>query len=472
MKNSINNKIIIINITLLLIFSVSILILLYFNFQFTKENSLKEAQNKAESVANFINSDIDRIIFGVESVLVGINDVLDNQINRTPFNEKTKELLYSHQKNHILDLLVVNKEGKIINWSEESNNPPNILDRKYTSFHLNKKDKSSEIFIGNPLISKVHKDKWFFAISKAFYKGNDLDKILVAIIDIDFFSKRYLKNKLDPNSSIFVGSNSGFLYTRIPNHKKHLGKYVKSMHTFAKQDLDKESFFIKSPLDGKERFIVIVKSNNYPIVSGNTILKEEIFSKWERNKILSSIIVIVIVLGIVFLVIVLSKNQQALNKLSNTDYLTDVYNRRYFMSLAYEEYEKSQRLNTNLAFIMIDIDNFKQINDTYGHLEGDKVIKKLTRAIKKNIREIDAVGRYGGEEFIVMILGSTVEEANDVSNRIKNYIEKNNKRIVFTSSFGITNRKIEDKNLEDIIDRSDKALYKSKEAGKDRITIL
>lgn len=269
-----------------------------------------------------------------------------------------------------------------------------------------------------------------------------------------------------------MGSNSGFLYTRIPNHKKYLGKYVKSMHTFAKQDLDKESFFIKSPLDGKERFIVIVKSNNYPIVSGNTILKEEIFSKWERNKILSSIIVIVIVLGIVFLVIVLSKNQQALNKLSNTDYLTDVYNRRYFMSLAYEEYEKSQRLNTNLAFIMIDIDNFKQINDTYGHLEGDKVIKKLTRAIKKNIREIDAVGRYGGEEFIVMILGSTVEEANDVSNRIKNYIEKNNKRIVFTSSFGITNRKIEDKNLEDIIDRSDKALYKSKEAGKDRITIL
>lgn len=118
MKNSINNKIIIINITLLLIFSVSILILLYFNFQFTKENSLKEAQNKAESVANFINSDIDRIIFGVESILVGINDVLDNQINRTPFNEKTKELLYSHQKNHILDLLVVNKEGKIINWSE------------------------------------------------------------------------------------------------------------------------------------------------------------------------------------------------------------------------------------------------------------------------------------------------------------------------------------------------------------------
>lgn len=472
MKSSINNRIITLNVIILLIFSISIIILLFLNYQSTKEQYESEAKNKSISIANLINSDLDRIIFGIESVLTGINDVIEAQINNTPFNEKTKNLLYSHKKQHILDLLIVNNEGEIVNWTQESNKPPSVLDREYVTFHLNKMYESSKIFIGNPLLSKVHKDKWFFAISKAFYKEKKLERILVAIVDIDFFSERYLKNIPSINSSIFVGSDKGFMYTRIPDHKKYVGKYVERMHEFVKSNLNEDAFYIKSPLDKKERLVVIVKSSNYPIVSGNTTLTKEILSKWERNKILTSIIILLIVIGIIILILLLIKNQRSLVHLSHTDSLTGLSNRHHFMEVAQEEFEKAKRLSLDLTIIMIDIDNFKQINDTHGHLEGDKVIKNVANAIKKNIRNIDYVGRYGGEEFIVMLLNSTSNEANEVSNRVKKYSLDNIDEIKFTSSFGISEIAPKDENIDDVIKRADQALYTSKREGKDRITII
>ena len=124
--------------------------------------------------------------------------------------------------------------------------------------------------------------------------------------------------------------------------------------------------------------------------------------------------------------------------------------------------------------MMIDVDNFKNINDTYGHQVGDKVLATVAETIKESIREDDIVGRYGGEEFIVIVKDDYNSNLK-MAERIRGNIEKiiinvdNNNFIKVTSSIGITKMDAKDKTLQQIISDSDKALYEAKNTGKNKV---
>jgi len=161
-----------------------------------------------------------------------------------------------------------------------------------------------------------------------------------------------------------------------------------------------------------------------------------------------------------------------------TDHLTEIYNRRHFEEILKREFTRALRYNLHLSCLMCDIDHFKRINDTYGHAAGDTVLKETARLIASFLRETDIVGRWGGEEFIVLLTQAKKEDARKVAERILKAVEGHrfqglpeNERV--TISIGIASipedREID--NWEKLIKYADEALYRAKRNGRNRIEL-
>jgi len=159
--------------------------------------------------------------------------------------------------------------------------------------------------------------------------------------------------------------------------------------------------------------------------------------------------------------------------LTITDGLTNLYNRRYFDDSLSKEMARSTRHDNSLSLIMLDVDNFKNYNDTYGHPEGDEVLKDIGSIIKSSIRKIDVPCRYGGEEFAVILPETTKDNAVILAERIRErLVEKRffpqGNRVNVSASFGVA-QYIDEKSSKEFIQRADEQLYQAKEKGKNKI---
>jgi diguanylate cyclase (GGDEF)-like protein len=171
--------------------------------------------------------------------------------------------------------------------------------------------------------------------------------------------------------------------------------------------------------------------------------------------------------------------EKELRRLATTDDLTGCYNRRYFMELAQNEYFRSIRYDHPLSIIMLDIDHFKAVNDTYGHPAGDEVLVQVVQLCQNNIRHNDLLARYGGEEFIMLLPETCAADAQALAERIRKEFENHpvykegDLCIHTTVSMGIATlfpkRPIP---LERLLVCADKALYQSKENGRNRVSFL
>ncbi len=158
-----------------------------------------------------------------------------------------------------------------------------------------------------------------------------------------------------------------------------------------------------------------------------------------------------------------------------TDPLTGLYNRRGFTDLADHELLRAHRFHRPLSMILIDIDRFKEINDTYGHLMGDKILGSVSANLRAELRQVDIVARYGGDEFIVLLPETTLKEALPVAERLRNRIESlrfshNDEMIHTTICLGLAELKGED-TLKNLIERTDQALYHAKQSGRNQVGV-
>ena len=165
-----------------------------------------------------------------------------------------------------------------------------------------------------------------------------------------------------------------------------------------------------------------------------------------------------------------------LEQMSRVDGLTGLFNRRFWEEQFSREFKRLKRTGQPAAAIMLDIDHFKKVNDNYGHPAGDHIIKTLAKIIQKAIRETDIAGRYGGEEFAILLPETTSENALYVAERIRLLAEKlvptyEGEEITFTVSVGIADF---DHSYADHmlwLEKADQALYESKESGRNKVTI-
>jgi len=210
----------------------------------------------------------------------------------------------------------------------------------------------------------------------------------------------------------------------------------------------------------------------------NSITEEEhdeIYNKWinikyEHNtdyKLLSVILIILLLILITFYY-----RNKSLKIISETDTLTKIANRRKLDSFLEIEMDRSLRNDLSLSVVMIDIDFFKKINDTYGHNIGDKVLQLLSKILSKQIRKYDLAGRWGGEEFLIICPNSSLSQTISLCQNLQKLISeikiKKIKNLNLTVSFGIAQYK-KDESIDDLIYRADRELYKAKNNGRNCI---
>ncbi len=169
--------------------------------------------------------------------------------------------------------------------------------------------------------------------------------------------------------------------------------------------------------------------------------------------------------------------EKSLTREARTDFLTGALNRRAFEDHFSREFMRKKRYSRPMSIMILDIDNFKKINDTYGHETGDSTLKALVSIIDKQLRDSDLFARFGGEEFIIALPESDEDGACLLGERIREGIENasveaGENQVTFTVSAGITEIKSGDENIKEVIARADKALYQAKAAGKNRVICL
>jgi diguanylate cyclase (GGDEF)-like protein/PAS domain S-box-containing protein len=169
--------------------------------------------------------------------------------------------------------------------------------------------------------------------------------------------------------------------------------------------------------------------------------------------------------------------EEELLQLATTDPLTGASNRRHFIERASTELKRSRRYGSQMAIIMLDIDHFKQVNDNYGHSIGDEVLKRLVNCCQQELRSSDLFGRFGGEEFAIILVETDKQKTLQTCERLIEQISKLKIRtprgdISVTVSIGFTMHQADDISIDSLLKRADDALYKAKNAGRNRAIAL
>ncbi|TAN51851.1 MAG: GGDEF domain-containing protein [Methylococcaceae bacterium] len=167
--------------------------------------------------------------------------------------------------------------------------------------------------------------------------------------------------------------------------------------------------------------------------------------------------------------------QSKLEEQANTDFLTGCDSRRHFLEKAEQELLRIRRYGGEMSMLMLDLDHFKNINDEHGHTVGDRVLKKLVQVCGELLREVDVIGRLGGEEFAILLPETRIEQALEVAGRLCQAVAAAElpmdgaAPLHFTASIGVAGLAADDLRIAAILNRADSALYKAKHAGRNRV---
>ena len=222
-------------------------------------------------------------------------------------------------------------------------------------------------------------------------------------------------------------------------------------------------FFVTVPLKTKDRVL-------------GAVLVDNVFNKKPITK--SDVRMLTMFANHAALAIENSRLYEETVYLSNTDWLTKLWNYGKFQYLLSSELERSKMHQTNISLVMVDVDNFKNYNDTLGHMKGDEALKEISKALQSKSRKVDSVARYGGEEFAIIMPDTSKESARLFAERLRNEVERifaddkaigPSKRVTISS--GIASYPEDADSKDELISRADLALYEAKNAGKNRTCV-
>ena len=173
----------------------------------------------------------------------------------------------------------------------------------------------------------------------------------------------------------------------------------------------------------------------------------------------------------------LKRSNELLLELSNTDHLTGLFNRRFLMEALDKEVQRARRKDGQVALLLLDIDHFKRVNDTHGHLQGDVVLQKVALHIQKELRSYDTAARYGGEEFVAVLPDTSLKESFNVADRIRLSVQGmrfagslSNEQVTVSLGVALFPSPCFD-DIDGLLRAADEALYQAKERGRNRVII-
>lgn len=294
-------------------------------------------------------------------------------------------------------------------------------------------------------------------------------------VDLSFFSQWLEKVNVGENGIIAILDSNLNLLARQPSLSEALGKEVKSriLKDFIASDKKNISDINALTFDNEERLYSIRKIENLPFIVVIGEAHKDWLDNWYKQLFVS--ILITLLLWVMAWIILRHYNyilnqKIELERISITDQLTKLYNRYKLNEVLQNEFNRANRINYNFGVIIIDIDNFKKINDIYGHNIGDKVLKELAKLLKENIRVSDTLGRWGGEEFLIIIPKGEDKNEEILAEKLRSKIEKHSFSEIpkLTASFGISRYKKGD-TISKIIKNADDSLYEAKRNGRNQV---
>lgn len=308
---------------------------------------------------------------------------------------------------------------------------------------------------------------------KAMVSTLQIEELLVSIID-------NLHKLIEIDNAVIVlnvDKNLNFIVNKLKNGKVKCSKYKGKINFRNINLIDKETLFEQveiSKLYTKNDMEknLIVKPLYY---KGEVFCVVRIIVNRGKETIDKDIQLIDLYCEESILALQNAKSYEKIKELAMYDELTKIYNRRYLMKLGMEEFNMSKNIGSEYGVVMLDIDNFKKVNDTYGHLFGDKIIKNIADICKKCMPANSIIGRYGGEEFIIFLKNIKIDVILSLAEKLNREVEnssysyKDNNKIKVTISGGIAMKHNNNENLHNVINNADKALYKAKESGKNCI---
>lgn len=328
-------------------------------------------------------------------------------------------------------------------------------------------NKQPAITVSRPILS-----------SEGYFQGGALAAIMVSSAQdwITTFN-------IGEYDTMTLVDEDGILLASNPPKPDAIGKLLQSptVQPMFGDQRDSAAFIAVSPLDGRERIYGMSKVENIPLSIIVGFDEAYVLREWQQRVWQSWVgfFTLLILLGLA-----LNKELETLaqrdemQRLAITDPLTGVANRRQLILSGEIEIAKAVRYKHQASVLMIDIDHFKSINDTWGHPTGDRVIQSLVNGIVPTIRKTDVVGRLGGEEFVVVLTCTGSEGAFMLADRLREFIERSvtvksddGSQVCFTVSIGVASLEEGSTTFDKILGRADKALYDAKHRGRNKVVL-
>lgn len=456
------------------------------------------AANLAESVAQHAYDTIKE----ADTVLIGLVERLEREPGPQLDLDRIHRLLEFRvaELPQLHGLFVYDENGGwLVNSQPVMLKNQNNSDREYFKFHRDHPDRG--VHIGPPVRSKST-GEWIVTVSRRFnLPDGKFGGVVLATINMKYFVQFFERFNIGRNGAILLALDNGIMLVRRPFNEKSLGRDISKLPLFGEY-LPKAptgTVTYTSGQDGVTRINSYRRLAQYPLVVSAALSEDEILARWRSDTFVNGSAAAILTLGIALLGFRLVKQIQlriraetelvnarsslemlnkALEKLAMQDGLTGLANRRQFDVSLNTEFSRAMRNASSLALIMIDVDHFKQYNDTYGHAAGDECLKAIGKAVRDTPRRTgDLAARYGGEELAVLLPGADVAGALLVAEKIRAAVEglrlthiANGKGIV-TISAGVHAVVPQGSNgaAVDLVVAADKALYQAKANGRNRV---
>lgn len=307
---------------------------------------------------------------------------------------------------------------------------------------------------------------------------------LLSYVEFDRLPQLQAIEDSPPNGTIALIRMDGVILARSPYDANFVGKSIRSNQNYTDRLVrHKEGYYISnSPsTDHVRRFVSFKRVGDYPLVATVSIGEADVMAAWYRQRnlvfilgALLSVALMGLAAGLWSLMKKIQLNAQTLESQASIDVLTGRLNRRAFFDVAVKEFERCQRYQHSLSVMMLDIDLFKQVNDTYGHATGDVVLRCLADCWFNSLRRVDVVGRIGGEEFAILLPGTSLDDAQLLAERLRQRtqeleIASPQGVLRVTVSIGIAKFDARDSHFAQTLERADAALYKAKHAGRNQV---
>ncbi len=446
-----------------------------------RELVLSQQKKSLESFARIVAEQTGSIFAGSTTYLKVVSAWLHNNPDKDPRTDpdfRRAEEVFQSEYGHSIHIRFVSTDGKLYYTGDKpGKGRADVSDRDY---YLAQKDpRTRGLFFAKAVKSRVT-NLWGIPVSLPLEPNRYNLELMFAAIELPLIVDSWDKSLPAKTAIINLIRSDGILLATSPFIEDREGVSLASGEVWRKylpENASGSAVLLQPLLSDSARLVAWKRLDKYPAVISVSMSLDEIYVNWNRQVRRAFVVLTAISLLLVSLVVQLIRlfgkervNELQLQELVTRDALTGLFNRRYVIEYLVGEFERSKRHKRPLSCLMLDIDHFKQCNDTFGHAYGDEILKAFASVLELNTRRQDVAGRYGGEEFLLVMAETDKNEALVVAEKLREKTGEIIKKdgIPLTVSIGVAVLDGGHPSPDALINAADQAMYRAKEGGRNR----